>query len=121
MGRRENSITQISYRDSGRTGSEAHNGGWSNVDVRPRGRLEAQGTPAEAGRGAAAKNNKVMLMRRSSYRDTGATTHTGKSDDAGTSQVTMARRYDALAAAMSRNLEALSRDIAAVVRELKGT
>jgi uncharacterized lipoprotein YmbA len=67
------------------------------------------------------KNNKVMLMRRSSYRDTGATTEAGASGDAGTGRVTAARSYDAFAAAMSRNLEALSRDIAVAITGLKGT
>jgi len=67
------------------------------------------------------KNNKVMLMRRSSYRDTGATTEAGASADAGTGEVTTASRYDAFAAAMSRNLEALSRDIAVAITGLKGT
>jgi uncharacterized protein len=67
------------------------------------------------------KNGKVMLMRRSRYRDAGATTDAGNSANAGTGQVAVARGYDAFVAGMSRNLEALSRDIAAAISGLKGT
>jgi len=67
------------------------------------------------------KNEKVMLMRRSSYRDTGATTEAGQSGDSGAGQVNGPRPYGAFVAAMSRNLEALSRDIAAAITGLKGT
>jgi len=67
------------------------------------------------------KGDKVMLMRRSSYRDTGATTVADKSGNVGTGQADAARPYDGFVAAMSRNLEALSRDIAAAITGLKGT
>jgi uncharacterized protein len=56
-------------------------------------------------------DGKVILMRRSSYRE-GETTvaAVGSAEEA-------SRSYDTVAAAMSRNLETLSRDIAAAIRE----
>lgn len=67
------------------------------------------------------KNDKVMLMRRSNYRDTGATTEAGKSGNTGIGQANAARPYDAFVAAMSRNIETLSRDIATAITGLKGS
>lgn len=56
-------------------------------------------------------DGKVILMRRSSYREAETTVAAiGSAQGA-------ARSYDAVAAAMSRNLETLSRDIAAAIRE----
>ena len=71
------------------------------------------------------KNGKVKLMRRSSYRDTGGAAASGTSAAAaaassGTSQGGGAHPYNAVVAAMSRNLEALSRDIATAISGLKG-
>jgi uncharacterized protein len=57
----------------------------------------------------------VLLMRRSAYRDPGTTADTGGSQAADDS-----RPYDAVAAAMSRDLAALSRDIATAIQGLKG-
>jgi uncharacterized protein len=51
-------------------------------------------------------DGKVLVMRRSTYRETGAPIAASSSGDAA------ARTYDAVAAAMSRDLAALSRDIA---------
>ena len=55
------------------------------------------------------KAGTVLAMRRSSYRDNGA------SQAAGVTGTTSVRPYDGLVAAMSRDLEALSRDIAAAI------
>jgi len=52
-------------------------------------------------------NDKVLLMRRSSYRDTGAPAASAGGN------------YDAIAAAMSRNLDALCRDIAQAIQTQK--
>jgi uncharacterized lipoprotein YmbA len=60
----------------------------------------------------------VKLMRRSTYRDAGASTH-ATSAPTNASEKRGSRPYDAIAAAMSRNLEALSRDIADAVTHLK--
>jgi len=59
-------------------------------------------------------SGKVLVMRRSLYRETGSPVVTTGSGDA------TARSYDAVAAAMSRNIEALSRDIASEIRGRKG-
>jgi len=71
------------------------------------------------------KNGKVKLMRRSSYRDSGGaaasgTVAPGAAASSGTSQGGGAHPYNAVVAAMSRNLEALSRDIATAISGLKG-
>jgi uncharacterized lipoprotein YmbA len=60
-------------------------------------------------------NGKVLVMRRSIYRETGAPIVTTGSTDA------TARSYDAVAAAMSRDIESLSRDIASEIRGRKGS
>jgi uncharacterized lipoprotein YmbA len=59
-------------------------------------------------------DGKVLIMRRSSYRETGAPIAASSSGDAAT------RTYDAVAAAMSRDLAALSRDIANEITSRKG-
>ena len=64
------------------------------------------------------KKGEVRLMRQTTYRD-GAATAQPASGSAGASQQGSARPYDAIAAAMSRNLEALSRDIADAITRLK--
>ena len=70
------------------------------------------------------KNGKVKLMRRSSYRDTGGAAASSAAPAAaassGTSQGGGAHPYNTVVAAMSRNLEALSRDIATAISGLKG-
>ena len=58
-------------------------------------------------------NNKVLLRRHSSYRQ--AVTTAGRSSGAGARQT-----YDAVVAAMSRDLGALSRDIATEIAKLHG-
>jgi uncharacterized lipoprotein YmbA len=68
-----------------------------------------------------ARNGKVRLMRRSTYRDPGGAAQPGITGDSGASQSGDTRPYDAIVAAMSRNLEALSRDIANAISDLKGT
>jgi hypothetical protein len=60
-------------------------------------------------------SGKVLVMRRSLYRETGSPVVTTGSGDAA------ARSYDAVAAAMSRDIEALSRDIASEIRRRKGS
>lgn len=60
----------------------------------------------------------VKLMRRSTYRDAGGSAQPA-SGSAGASQIGSSRPYDAIIAAMSRNLEALSRDIADAITRLK--
>jgi uncharacterized protein len=60
----------------------------------------------------------VKLMRRSTYRDAGERPQI-TSWSASASQKGSSRPYDAIVAAMSRNLEALSRDIADVITRLK--
>ena len=60
-------------------------------------------------------NGKVLIMRRSIYRENGSPVVTTGSGDAA------ARSYDAVAAAMSRDIEALSRDIAGEIRRRKGS
>ena len=66
------------------------------------------------------KQGEVKLMRRSTFRDSG-----GASSPVATAQPSarpgdQAQPYDAIVAGMSRNLEALSRDIASAVVRLKG-
>jgi uncharacterized protein len=60
----------------------------------------------------------VKLMRRSTYRD-GGDTGQSTSGSAGASQKGGPHPYDTIVAAMSRNLEALSRDIADGITRLK--
>jgi uncharacterized lipoprotein YmbA len=77
------------------------------------------------------KDGKVLLMRRSDYRDnhgvakaSTSSTPNGTSTAAGTTGPGTpdgARPYDALVAAMSRDLELLSRDVAAAIIELRGS
>ena len=62
------------------------------------------------------KDGAVMAMRRSSYKSAGA-----PADAAGTGNSGSGRPYDAIAAAMSRDLESLSRDIAAAITGLKAS
>jgi uncharacterized protein len=66
------------------------------------------------------KTGKVKLMRRSSYRDAGGPAASGTAGSTGTSQGGGAHPYGAVVAAMSRNLESLSRDIASAITSLKG-
>jgi hypothetical protein len=66
------------------------------------------------------RTGKVRLMRRSSYRDRGDTAQPATAGSTGTSQSGAARPYDAIVAAMSSNLEALSRDIASAISSMKG-
>lgn len=66
------------------------------------------------------REGEVKLMRRSSYRDSA-----GAAVPVGTAQPSaslsgQAQPYDAIVLGMSRNLEALSRDIASAVTRLKG-
>ena len=63
-----------------------------------------------------AKGGSVLVMRRSSYHDNSA-----PATAAGAEPSTNTRPYDALAAAMSRDLEGLSKDIAAAVTTIKGS
>ena len=65
------------------------------------------------------RSGKAKLMRRSSYRD-GSDTGPGAAPGTGTSQSGGTPPYDAIVAAMSRNLEALSRDIASAIGSLRG-
>jgi uncharacterized protein len=58
-------------------------------------------------------NGKVLVMRRSSYQAADGSTQTGHS-------AATQRPYDAVAAAMSRNLADLSRDIGREINALKG-
>jgi len=72
-----------------------------------------------------AKTGKVKVMRRSSYRDTGGAAETGaaapdEGAGGGASQGGGAHPYNAVVAAMSRNLGALSHDIATAITGLKG-
>jgi len=60
----------------------------------------------------------VKLMRRSTYRDAGERSQSTSGPTSG-SEKAGSRPYEAIAAAMSRNLEALSRDIADAVTRLK--
>lgn len=64
------------------------------------------------------RKGEVTLMRRSTYRNGGATVQSA-SGSAGMSQQGGSRPYDAVVAAMSRNLESLSRDIADAITRLK--
>jgi len=66
------------------------------------------------------RSGKAKLMRRSTYRDSSGAAPAGTAASTGTSQGGGARPYDAVVAAMSRNLEALSRDIASAISSLKG-
>ncbi len=66
------------------------------------------------------RSGKAKLMRRSSYRDRSDTAPPGTAVSTGTSQSGGALPYDAIVAAMSRNLEALSRDIAGAISSLRG-
>jgi len=59
-------------------------------------------------------DGKVLVMRRSTYRETGAAIAATSAGD------TAAHSYDAVAAAMSRDLEALSRDIANEIKTRRG-
>jgi uncharacterized lipoprotein YmbA len=59
-------------------------------------------------------DGKVLVIRRSTYRESGSPVVTSGSGDAA------ARSYNAVAAAMSRDIEALSRDIASEIRGRKG-
>jgi uncharacterized protein len=61
------------------------------------------------------RNGKVLVMRRSIYRENGAPIVTTSSGDAAT------RSYDAVAAAMSRDIAALSRDIAGEISGRRGS
>jgi uncharacterized protein len=65
------------------------------------------------------RSGKAKLMRRSSYRDGSDTAPPGTAPSTGTSQSSGTLTYDAIVAAMSRNLEALSRDIASAITSLK--
>jgi uncharacterized lipoprotein YmbA len=65
-----------------------------------------------------ARNGKVKLMRRSIYRDTSDAAQAAMPGPTNTGQGP--RPYDAIVAAMSRNLEALSRDIASAIGRLSG-
>lgn len=65
------------------------------------------------------RSGKAKLMRRSSYRDR-SDTGPGAAPGTGTSQSGGTTPYDAIVAAMSRNLEALSRDIAGAISSLRG-
>jgi uncharacterized lipoprotein YmbA len=67
------------------------------------------------------RSGKVKLMQRSDYRDTGDAAQPGTTGDTDTSRSSETRPYDAIVAAMSRNLESLSRDIANAIIGLKGT
>lgn len=66
------------------------------------------------------KSGKARLMRRSVYRDTSDTARPDTAGSAGAILGQGARPYDGIVAAMSRNLEALSRDIASAVRSMRG-
>jgi uncharacterized protein len=65
------------------------------------------------------RKGEVKLMRRSTYRDSGAAAEAVATAQGGARQGDQARPYDAVVAAMSRNLEALSRDIASAVTSVK--
>jgi uncharacterized lipoprotein YmbA len=65
------------------------------------------------------RTGKVWLMRRSSYRDTGDTARPA-TDSTDTILGGGTRPYDGIVAAMSRNLEALSRDIASAISSMRG-
>ena len=62
------------------------------------------------------KDGAVMTMRRATYKSAGAQAGATGAGDSGSG-----RPYDAIAAAMSRDLESLSRDIAAAITGLKGS
>jgi len=66
------------------------------------------------------RSGKVKLMHRSNYRDKGDATTPGATGSAAPSQGGGAQPYGAIVAAMSRNLGALSRDIASAIASLKG-
>ena len=66
------------------------------------------------------RSGKPKLMRRSSYRDRSDSAPPSTAAGTETGQGGGARPYDAIVAAMSRNLEALSRDIAGAISSLKG-
>jgi len=65
----------------------------------------------------------VLTMRRSTYREPGAPAPSAATANgsAGAGGASASDPYDAVAAAMSRDLEALSRDIAAAIADLKGS
>jgi hypothetical protein len=64
------------------------------------------------------RTSKTKLIRRSSYRDTSNIAAPGTAEDIG-DQGSGARPYGAVVAAMSRNIETLSRDIASAITNLK--
>jgi uncharacterized protein len=66
------------------------------------------------------RNAKVKLMRRSSYRDTRDTARPDTTGSADTILGGGTRPFDGIVAAMSRNLEALSRDIASAISSMRG-
>jgi uncharacterized lipoprotein YmbA len=66
------------------------------------------------------RNTKVKLMRRSSYRDTRDTARPDTTGSADTILGGGTRPFDGIVAAMSRNLEALSRDIASAISSMRG-
>jgi uncharacterized protein len=66
------------------------------------------------------RSGKVKLMRRSNYREAAVSAQAAATGDSGTSQGSGAHPYDSIVAAMSRNLEALSRDIADALNGLRG-
>ena len=66
------------------------------------------------------RSGKVKLMRRSNYRDAGNTGQPSTTGHTVMNQNGDMRPYDAVVAAMSRNLEALSRDIAGAISSLRG-
>ena len=65
----------------------------------------------------------VLAMRRSTYREPGAPAPSAApaNGSAGAGGAGASDPYDAVAAAMSRDLEALSRDVAAAIADLKGS
>jgi hypothetical protein len=64
------------------------------------------------------RSSKTKLIRRSSYRDTSNIAAPGTAENIG-DQGSGARPYGAVVAAMSRNIETLSRDIANAITNLK--
>jgi uncharacterized protein len=68
-------------------------------------------------------NGNVLEMRRSTYREAGAPTPASAATANGPAGASSSSSdpYDAVAAAMSRDLQALSRDIAAAIAGLKGS
>ncbi len=72
------------------------------------------------------KDGSVMMMRRSTYRDPGAPLPSPAAAETGSAAASgngppAVDPYDAVAAAMSRDLAALSRDIAGAIAELKSS